>query len=231
MGFFEDLREKASDLAQTGVAKAKQVAEIVQLRAANAGEENAMKKAYLQLGQLYYEKLGQEPGEDFAELCEKITASRALIETNNERIAQLRADSGLNDAAEKAADVAGNVKDAAFDAAEKAKDVASDVIDRVKDSVDQKIEKISDDEPEEAAEQVRETLEETAEEVQESFEESLEQVQETLGDAAEKIVEIRDTAAEKLEDVQKDITELIQSGTEPVDEEVAEDVRKDADLW
>lgn len=51
---FDDLREKVTDLAQSGVAKSKQLAEIAKLKTSNMGEEDTIKKAYLELGRLYY---------------------------------------------------------------------------------------------------------------------------------------------------------------------------------
>ena len=97
MGFFDSLKanatvlkDKATDLAQTGAAESKRLAEIAKLKSANLGEENAIKKAYAEIGKLYYEKMGAEPGEDFAAACEKITAAKAAIEANNDRIAELK---------------------------------------------------------------------------------------------------------------------------------------------
>ena len=43
---FDDLREKVTDLAQSGVAKSKQLAEIAKLKTSNMGEEDTIKKAY-----------------------------------------------------------------------------------------------------------------------------------------------------------------------------------------
>ena len=60
---FESLKDRATDLAQAGVAQSKRLAEIAKLKTANMA---------------------------YASLCEKITASKALIETNNERIAELK---------------------------------------------------------------------------------------------------------------------------------------------
>ena len=97
MGFFDSLKanatvlkDKATDLAQTGAAESKRLAEIAKLKSANLGEENTIKKAYAEIGKLYYELMGAEPGEDFAAACEKITATKAAIEANNDRIAELK---------------------------------------------------------------------------------------------------------------------------------------------
>ena len=80
---FETLKDRATDLAQAGVAQSKRLAEIAKLKAANMAEEDAIKKAYIEIGKLYYAENG-------AAACERITASKALIETNQERIAELK---------------------------------------------------------------------------------------------------------------------------------------------
>lgn len=87
---FESLKGRATDLAQAGVAQSKRLAEIAKLKTANMAEEDAIKKAYIELGKLYYAEQGATPGGAYAAACEKITASKALIETNNERIAELK---------------------------------------------------------------------------------------------------------------------------------------------
>ena len=53
MGFFDNFKEKATDLAQAGVAQSKRLAEIAKLKTANMGEEDTIKKSYLELGRLY----------------------------------------------------------------------------------------------------------------------------------------------------------------------------------
>ena len=97
MGFLDSLKananalkDKATDLAQTGAAESKRLAEIAKLKSANLSEENAIKKAYIEIGKLYYEQMAAAPGEDFATACEKITAAKASIEANNDRIAELK---------------------------------------------------------------------------------------------------------------------------------------------
>ena len=105
MGFsgnFDNLAEKVTDLAQsvaatskrvaeTGVATSKRVAEIVKLSASNLAEEGEIKKAYTELGKLYYAEHGATPDAGYAAACEKITAAKANIQANNDRIAELKA--------------------------------------------------------------------------------------------------------------------------------------------
>ena len=91
MDFINDLQERATDLAQSVVATSKRLAEIAKLKASNMAEEGGIKKAYVELGKLYYAEHGATPDGAYAAACEKITAARAAIETNNDRIAELKA--------------------------------------------------------------------------------------------------------------------------------------------
>ena len=154
MGFFDSLKanatvlkDKATDLAQTGAAESKRLAEIAKLKSANLGEENSIKKAYVEIGKLYYELMGAEPGEEFAAACEKITAAKAAIEANNDRIAELKDatdDSEVEIVAEAqvitasddevtADDFVDEVKEAAAEVKEVVSDLAEEVKEEVKD--------------------------------------------------------------------------------------------------
>lgn len=84
------LKDKTVDLAQAGVAQSKRLAEIAKLKAANMAEEDAIKKAYTEIGKLYYAEKGAVAEGPYASACEKITASKAAIEVNNDRIAELK---------------------------------------------------------------------------------------------------------------------------------------------
>ncbi len=87
---FDTLKDKATDLAQAGVAQSKRLAEIAKLKMANMAEEDAIKKAYIEIGKLYYAEQGASPDGAFAAACERVTASKAAIEANNDRIAELK---------------------------------------------------------------------------------------------------------------------------------------------
>jgi len=91
MSFFDTFKERATDLAQSGVAKSKVLAELGKLKLDNAAEEDAIRKAYIEIGKLYYAERGMTPDAAYAALCEKITASKAVIEANNARADELRA--------------------------------------------------------------------------------------------------------------------------------------------
>ena len=89
---FEALKDKAKDLAQTGVSKSKQLGEIAKLNLANVGEEDTIRKAYMEIGKLYYAERGMAPGPAYAALCEKITAAKVAIEENKNRVEELKAE-------------------------------------------------------------------------------------------------------------------------------------------
>ena len=98
MAFFDELRDKAMDLGRAGVAKSRQLAEIAKLNLANSAEEDAIKKAYIEIGKLYYAERGMAPEAAYVALCEKITAARVNIEENKARIAELKAEGNVSDA-------------------------------------------------------------------------------------------------------------------------------------
>lgn len=97
MAFFDDLKEKAVDLAQAGVAKSKQLGEIAKLSVSNLGEEDAIKKAYIEIGKLYYAERGMAPEAAYAALCGKVTAAKKNIEDNKSRIEELKREGGITD--------------------------------------------------------------------------------------------------------------------------------------
>ena len=87
---FESLKGRATEMAQAGVAQSKRLAEIAKLKTANMAEEDAIKKAYIEIGKLYYAEQGASPDGAYAAACERITAAKAAIGANNDRIAELK---------------------------------------------------------------------------------------------------------------------------------------------
>lgn len=85
-----DIKERVTDLAQSGVAKSKQLAEVAKLKANNMSEEDAIRKAYLEIGKLYYAERGMAPEGAYVALCEKVTAAKTNIESNNARLAEMK---------------------------------------------------------------------------------------------------------------------------------------------
>lgn len=97
MAFFDDLKDKAMDLGRAGVAKSKQIAEIAKLNLANSAEEDAVRKAYVEIGKLYYAERGMAPDAAYVALCEKITAAKTTIEENKTRITDLKEEGDVRD--------------------------------------------------------------------------------------------------------------------------------------
>lgn len=88
---------KARELTETGVAKAKELTEIGKLKVNNSSEQEAIRKAYFELGKLYYAERGSAPEAAYADACQRITDSLARISYNNERIADIKAAGQLSD--------------------------------------------------------------------------------------------------------------------------------------
>ena len=97
MTSFEDLKAKALDLAQAGAAKAKELTDIAKLNIANSAEEDTIRKAYIDLGKLYYAERGMAPEGAYVTLCEKITAAKQRIEENKAKIADIKQAGNIND--------------------------------------------------------------------------------------------------------------------------------------
>lgn len=96
---------KAKDLSQAGAAKAKELTEIAKLNMASSSEEDAIRKAFIELGKAYYEGHGTEPEASVAEICEKITASKAVIEENRLKIEEIKSAAGQPEVAESAVEI------------------------------------------------------------------------------------------------------------------------------
>jgi|GEM_PF-567025 len=140
---FDNLKEIATDLAQTGVNKSKQMAEITKLKMANLSEEDNIKKAYLELGKLYYAEHGTHPDGAYASACEKVTAAKETIAANNDRIAELKGgDEEMADAAEEAAEAVSDAVDAAVDKASDAVDHAAEKVEEAVDAAEEKIQDV-----------------------------------------------------------------------------------------
>lgn len=86
----DEVKEKAVDLAQSGIAKSAQVTEMAKLQINSATEHDTMKKLFIEIGKHYYEANGENPDPAYAEAIEKINKSKDKIKANNLRIKELR---------------------------------------------------------------------------------------------------------------------------------------------
>ena len=89
---------KAKGLTETGVAKAKDLAEIAKLKMSNASEQDGIRKAYMEIGKIYYAQFGTEPDPAFASLCAQIAEHMEKIAYNDERITDIKLADGITDA-------------------------------------------------------------------------------------------------------------------------------------
>ncbi len=95
---FDAIMSRVSELAQSGVSKAKDLAEIAKLKVNIAAENDSIRKAYTEIGKLYFAQHGAEPDPEYAALCAKIVECKENIAYNNERISDIKHADGITDA-------------------------------------------------------------------------------------------------------------------------------------
>ncbi len=83
-------KDVAGDFAESAMAKSRQMLEITKLNFNSAGEESNIKKNYAAIGKLYFELNGNSPEALYAEYCEKIKESQAIIAANRAKIAGMK---------------------------------------------------------------------------------------------------------------------------------------------
>ena len=90
----DDLRGKATEMVQTGVDKATEMMQtgvtIAKLKTDNMAEEDAMRRAYLAIGKMYFELYGDAPDPAFAVECDRIRACKRRIAENKLRLAEMK---------------------------------------------------------------------------------------------------------------------------------------------
>lgn len=83
--------DSTKELAGKAADKAKSAARIAKLSVEINGEKDSIKKAYLEIGKLYYEMNRENPDGFFAQLCDEITVANAEIAAKEAEIADLKA--------------------------------------------------------------------------------------------------------------------------------------------
>lgn len=94
---FDAIMSRIGEIAQSGVAKAKDLAEIGKLKVANAAAQDTIRKAYTEIGRIYFAQHGADPAPDFAALCAKIAEQKELIAYNDERISDIKLSAQVSD--------------------------------------------------------------------------------------------------------------------------------------
>ncbi len=100
----DDLKKKAAELAQSGAAKSRQLAAIAKLKAVNLAEEDAIRKAYIELGKQYFAMYGEHPEDEFIAACNIIKESQATIAANNDMINEIKSANNNEDVIESVLD-------------------------------------------------------------------------------------------------------------------------------
>ena len=94
--------DKAKDLAGVAAVKTKQVSRIAKLNMDISAKKDDMKKAYAELGKIYYEAHHDAPDETCAPLCAQIDEAAAAVAAMEAEIAQLKQEIGEDDTAQDA---------------------------------------------------------------------------------------------------------------------------------
>ena len=95
MSIFDNFRTRASGVAQNAVKQTKAAASVGRIKLALSSEEDKMKKAYTELGRLYYRdyEAGTEAvAEDYQIWIDKIADAKAQIDRLTEEMAKVRAE-------------------------------------------------------------------------------------------------------------------------------------------
>lgn len=94
MAFLDELKEKTGDVARAGAAKSKQIVEMAKCRIDIMAEQDAIRKAYQQIGKRYYAQHGAAPQDGYADACKTIKQAEATIAAKERRIKVLRGHDG-----------------------------------------------------------------------------------------------------------------------------------------
>ncbi len=89
---FETVADKTKVFAGMAADKAKAMARVAKLTLEINGEKDAMKKAYIEIGKLYYEKHREDPDGFFVQLCDEVTMAMESIAAKEAEIAALKAE-------------------------------------------------------------------------------------------------------------------------------------------
>ena len=90
MNTLEMVADSAKELAGKAADKAKSAARIAKLSMEINAEKDTIKKAYLEIGKLYYEMNRDNPDGFFAQLCDEVTVANAEIAAKEAEIAELK---------------------------------------------------------------------------------------------------------------------------------------------
>ena len=82
--------DKTKDVAGKAAGKAKAYAKITKLSVEISGEKETIKKAYIEIGKIYYDMHKDDPEGIFSQLCEEITLAICSINDKENEISSLK---------------------------------------------------------------------------------------------------------------------------------------------
>ena len=100
MSVIGSVADTAKDAAAKTADTAKAMTRIAKLSMDINGDRDTIKKAYAELGKLYYETYKDAPGETFAQTCEEISIAMDGIVDKEQEIANLKASLNEKDSGE-----------------------------------------------------------------------------------------------------------------------------------
>lgn len=90
MAFFNDLTQKAKDVAAVAADKARDAAELTKISVAIAGEQREIDKSYRTIGEWFVNEYEGELPDDVREMVEAVVAAKARIAELEESKASLK---------------------------------------------------------------------------------------------------------------------------------------------
>lgn len=90
MEFLDKLGDAISAKGKVAVDKAKDMAEVVNLKSKVSAQEDLIKKCYQELGKLYFEQYADMPDAPFESSCEKIKAAKEEIAQLQSKIKEIK---------------------------------------------------------------------------------------------------------------------------------------------
>lgn len=90
MEILDKVSDKVITKGKEVTEKAKEVADVVSLKKKISDCENTIRKNYIELGRLYYEKHGQAPEDEYDTFCWAIADAKEGIEELEEEIKRIK---------------------------------------------------------------------------------------------------------------------------------------------
>ena len=90
MDFFDKVGETISTKGKEVADKAKDLAELVNLKGQIHSYEEVIKKRYIEIGKIYYEKHGSTPEEEYMDACRDIENAQNMMVDIEARIREIK---------------------------------------------------------------------------------------------------------------------------------------------